>query len=716
MNYFSPYLLALIFVNQLLFAQNITPYTAATASDSLGNTLPWAWLGGYATPHCQAFHLDNDAWCDLIVFDRATRRITTYLNKGIADSVAYQYAPQYEALFPPIEGWVLAVDYNCDGQEDLFTPNSGNIVVYDVIRNGDSFVAQPSYVSLAYWNPFFGLITADPVSMPAIVDIDQDGDIDILSLVEEGYRTAFFKNTAIEQGLGCDTLVFDYAQKCWGEFIELNANTIELFADCQQLAPDRHGSTAITAIDPNNDGVHDLLLSDAARNHTIWLHNGGTATTALIDEQMPYFPSYDQSLISEYYMTPAYIDINNDQHKDLVFGAGNGLNPLIKPFEVYLYEASSQQFLHSTTPFLSEQTIDVGMNSQAFFGDYNADQLTDLLVMSGRSRDTDTNTYQSRLWVYQNIATNAAPSYQLVSTDYQQLSSQHQSYWHATWGDTDADTDPDMLIGTQNGSLVCYTNHAAVGSAPLFNTAVDSCYEVQVEYLAKPCLFDIDNDQRLDLFVGNRWGSIAYYHNVGTISQPQFELVTNTFAGISTSIDGNFEGQCSPALWRSWQQRTYLLAGSGLGNVFLFEILSDANQSYSAQLLTDDLLPESSPIYTNIALQALNDYQQLLAVGSFSGGVQLYLIDDYPTNNALVSEPTTALVYPNPATNFIHINNTNYFYKKIIITNLLGEILLHQPIEPQQTWSYAIEHLSAGVYVVKLIDESVFQTAKFIKK
>ena len=87
---------------------------------------PLAYGGGINDGMFSEIDLNDDGIKDLFVFEKdqayKKARFTTYINNGIPNQVNYTYAPQYISHFPEkISDWVILVDYNCDGKEDLLT-------------------------------------------------------------------------------------------------------------------------------------------------------------------------------------------------------------------------------------------------------------------------------------------------------------------------------------------------------------------------------------------------------------------------------------------------------------------------------------------------------------------------------------------------------------------------------------------------------------------
>ncbi|MBK8515497.1 MAG: hypothetical protein IPL55_04170 [Saprospiraceae bacterium] len=56
--------------------------------------------------------------------------------------------------------------------------------------------------------------------MPGVVDVDGDGDIDMISFEADGSYASFYKNLSVEENLGIDSMKFIRQDLCWGKFAE----------------------------------------------------------------------------------------------------------------------------------------------------------------------------------------------------------------------------------------------------------------------------------------------------------------------------------------------------------------------------------------------------------------------------------------------------------------------------------------------------------------
>jgi hypothetical protein len=92
--------------------------------------------GGFNNPQFGMGDLNNDGKKDLIVFEKGSLQIRTFVNYGAAGNPDYRYRPQYEKYFP-VKNGVRAVgsymkieDLNCDNIPDLVTRGSGGFSIY----------------------------------------------------------------------------------------------------------------------------------------------------------------------------------------------------------------------------------------------------------------------------------------------------------------------------------------------------------------------------------------------------------------------------------------------------------------------------------------------------------------------------------------------------------------------------------------------------------
>src|SRR5687767_15021182 len=137
------------------FSQNLVFHTSDYPKflNSSGDTLLNAYVGGLESPQFSAIDLNKDGKKDLFVFDRS------------------------------------------DGKEDIFTGGYGGIMVYKNTTTSSSPLSFSIITTLLLDKDGLNIYTSN-VAIPAISDIDKDGDIDILAFGILGGYVEFSRNEA----------------------------------------------------------------------------------------------------------------------------------------------------------------------------------------------------------------------------------------------------------------------------------------------------------------------------------------------------------------------------------------------------------------------------------------------------------------------------------------------------------------------------------------
>ncbi|TKJ40996.1 hypothetical protein CEE37_04850 [candidate division LCP-89 bacterium B3_LCP] len=101
---------------------------------------------------------------------------------------------------------------------------------------------------------------------------------------------------------------------------------------------------------------------------------------------------------------------------------------------------------------------------------------------------------------------------------------------HLDFPDIDDDDDFDLIIGDNTGVLWYYQN---IGTSESFDFefVTSNMSSIDVGDAASPCFIDLDNDNDLDLTIGNSEGEIWYYCNEGSSQQYEFTLISSNWLG-----------------------------------------------------------------------------------------------------------------------------------------------------------------------------------------
>ena len=158
-----------------------------------------------------------------------------FVYKGPAGQANYEIDWSVIDSFPRPPLWVQLRDFNGDGIEDMFasTVELGiqGIDVYRGVDLGDKLGFRRMSFDIGSFDVLYIEVGGGFTPMysawtdvPAIEDVDGDGDLDILTFEPGGAFLSYYRNLALEQELGLDTLVYDWDDICWGKFRENDFN------------------------------------------------------------------------------------------------------------------------------------------------------------------------------------------------------------------------------------------------------------------------------------------------------------------------------------------------------------------------------------------------------------------------------------------------------------------------------------------------------------
>jgi hypothetical protein len=690
-------------------------------------SLLYPWAGGINFAQISDIDLNQDGIMDLFVFDRAGNKITTYLNGGTPNQVDYTLAPQYVKQFPKIHDWAILRDYNCDGKMDIFTsaatsPTPGIAVWKNIstLATGLQFqlVANPIQTDITpNSTDTIRTLFVTSVDIPAIRDIDHDGDLDILTYDGSGVRVEYHRNMSMETWGVCDTIVYQLESQCWGEFTEhtLNASlTLNVPCPPVPITPDEysdhsthhnlHNGSCLECINTDGDNDQDLLIGDISFQRMTFARNGGDSAYAQVDYADPYFPNYNDTVNMFLFNCGFHVDIDNDGIKDLLV-CPNAANSSENTLSVWYYHNiganDSAVFSFIKKNFLQDEMIEVGEGAFPRFFDYDNDGDQDLFI--GNYGYFRTINYASKIALFKNIGTTNFPNYRLQTDDFANLFANSTGIIEPipAFGDLDGDGDEDMMIGMADGKLDYFRKDP--GPADNFVLVASNYLGIDVGNAAAPQLVDVDRDGLLDLVIGKASGLVSYYRNTGTSTVPNFTLVSAFFGGVQVEFPGFSTGYSVPYLWDDGGNYV-LLVGSERGWLNRYDnidgnLTGNFTRTDSMYVSTVEGL-RIAPWMADIDNDTLPD----LIIGNYAGGASIFmgtLINGIHEN---VVEQTFFEVYPNPAQNNFTLTNSlapKELPAQLVITNLEGQVILKKEITAANE-QIDVSGFSAGVYVCTL--------------
>lgn len=664
------------------------------------------WVGGVNACQFGRMDLDGDEKKDLLVFDRHGNRLLCYLNKGSQGEINYEYTTNYDTSFPRLNGWAVFADYDGDGREDIFTYSRGwaGIKVYrNVSMSGTlefELVVTPYLTS---WQGGGEVnILATDADYPAIVDLDGDGDLDILTFGVMGNFIEKHLNLSMEHFGHRDSLVFERTELCWGHVAESEENN-EMYLDtCPygygvSVEKDnfRHRGATVTVRDLNGDGLLDLLLADVDYPGLTLLINGGDTENALMVSQTAQFPpSFPVDLPSM--PVPFFTDINNDGLDDLLVSPFDP-NPMASKGKeslwLYLNHGTNEvpDFQLYTKSFLQETMLDFGIGAYPTMVDWDGDRLVDIVVGT-----IDGNRL---LWLH-NVGTQTAPAYHVEDfpLDFGTMTGLVPTFY-----DLDGDGRKELLVGTAEGRLMLYDHDG---------TLLDGDYLQYDKAWSAPCFYDVDKDGVVDLVVGNATGKLSFYHNLGQVGllPPRAARGPNDeWGGVDVrDYNTSFYGYSVPALFRLGGE-TLLAVGSESGKVFLFDgVSADGDALFGevperwAELC--EAMPATFGMRSAATLSDLDcDGQLEVVVGNFAGGLQLFNAE-ITVNNLGISEhhdDFNVEIFPNPVSSEIHIISNEDDIKTMMVADLYGRRRVEQFVDSKEA-TLEVSSLPSGVYLLVL--------------
>ncbi|MDX5321968.1 MAG: T9SS type A sorting domain-containing protein, partial [Bacteroidota bacterium] len=587
------------------------------------------------------------------------------------------------------------------------------------------------------------------LDVPAIDDIDGDGDLDILAFGVLGGYVQYYRNERIEKNLDCDALNFNFIDFCWGSFVEAGfTNEIILGDNCwgwKYYKNAVHQGSTILTFDGDEDGDMEMLIGDVDYPDFKYLINGRKENNWPWDTITGFTTHYPQNNAKGVYIDkfPAafYLDINNDGIKDLI-ASSNEANAASNLGQIWWYQNKGKNnnpnFEFRDSSLLQDQTIDFGSQTYPSLFDFDGDGDLDLIV-SNRGNFRDTKNTNDRLALFENVGTSSKAIFKFKEGNYLNLSDDSLNGVYPCFADLTDDGLPDLLIGQLNGRIRYYVNTGSA-SQPSFSLQNDQLGGIDVGVSAAPHCYDLDDDGLLDLIIGSSNGMLKYFRNTGTKSSPVFASTPTldsmgrvqvsdfyynytNFGPNGEPIDSvktfEYEGHSTPwVVDMDNDGKDELVVGSKSGKLFIFNLdknnLTDSfshweeyfHQPFTKKGDIADLGGRISPAIFDASGDGFPD----VILGNGRGGL-LYLsservAEDTMTSLSPIAPSLSVVMYPNPSNGSIKLRQSTALglNLEVEIRDVLGRLVY------QGTWDtqaesvkfISLNELKNGSYYVVL--------------
>ena len=459
------------------------------------------WAGGFNSVQFFQMDLDEDGKQDLVVFDRSAQHLKTFLRNAYG---GFTYVPGYQKRFPLIENWMNLLDYDGDGDKDLFTSTPGGIQVYPNV--GNNFPKSLGTLKSTGLNGLINIYVSAS-DIPAFADIDGDGDVDVLAFESAGHFITYYENIG--------DLKFTTKSMNWGNFSLNDCQDItfglvpESVLSTQSTSAVQHAGNTLALWDPDKNGIYDLLIGHVGCPGFIFMRNEGTRAKPLFRSADANFPSGSPHVVPSLASGSA-IDLDGDGALDLLASSNlPDVNPALETASYYHSETG--QLVLKTKAFLQEEMIDVGDYASPVFYDVEGDGDLDLLIGS------------HSVTLYENVN----GTLNLKSRDFLPITGANNIQLQALNG--------HLMLYYSVGSLSKYREYSAGQLQEEKSLSVVSLRET-------PRLYDVNQDGSLELVVLDYLGGTRVY-DWSDLSKPYQRLET-LFRGIAYADitgDGNFE-------------------------------------------------------------------------------------------------------------------------------------------------------------------------------
>lgn len=451
--------------------------------------------GGLVQPRMGLRDINGDGLPDLLTLN-PDNRLRYYVNIG-----GFQFRREFPSPYDgaPVRSWFRLADINADGADDLFTAGAlSEVLIY---RNSGTTAAPVFPATPDTLRRGDTTIFTQQETVPSLVDIDGDGDLDLFSGNIEG-SISFYRNIGTPQAPR-----FTFVTGTFEDILVISSGGVpgKNGRPGRQLL-ERHGASVLDFADLDRDGDLDILFGDFFTDKLLFFRNTGTPTVPSfgMNRLDTAFRPNGDVVSSTGFNQPASGDLDGDGDLDVLVSA---LYPLAPDQPIVLYENTS-----GTAPGMpAMRRRSIELTGEIDAGTYSAPAFISDAARNGVLVGSSDGTL-----LYFSIATENNRTVWRQQGRFPTMLNLFQSV--PTAGDLDGDGTAEILIGDANDGRVRLFRFQG-------NTLVNAPWQLdtfRVNQYAAPQLVDLDRDGDLDLFVGAGNGQFVYFENTGSPTSPLF--------------------------------------------------------------------------------------------------------------------------------------------------------------------------------------------------
>jgi hypothetical protein len=710
-----------------------------------GNLLSNPWSGSYNSGQFWPCDLNNDGEDDLLVFDKTSDRVLTYLASVENGNPVWKHNSDYEDLIPQMDSWMASADFNCDGKMDLFTQTSLGIKVFKNISIGPGPVGFTLEMDGVFSQGLSGQVNVqvNNYGAPSFTDVDNDGDLDILNFDFSGNTVEYHKNLSIENTGNCsgfilkkDTCVFGrFATKPVCGQIKLNTTCFGLRPPPGQgtdpIARIQHLGSQLCALDLDADGDKDLLVGDLGCPLLNRLTNGGSPNAAIMVSADTLFPNPTHYIKLPFFPSAYHLDLNFDGNKDLMVSPtyfsnvseGYAINGAEGSHFYRNQSSGTPDFQWVGKDFFQNQNIDVGEESTPAFADADGDGDLDLWI--GNLGLKNGNLVQGKIAFFRNTGNAHFPSFAWETDDYLNLSSLLRKRVRPIFQDFNGDGALDFGWISAKGTisptipdstrLFVLLNQNPVGQPLSFGPISQAIrYPFSFDLYDSPVWIDVDGDNIKDMLLGKyNNGRIHFWKITSSWPNLQFQLVNSNFGNVARYP---FANNSNLAIADVDQNGTQDLAvGDFSGNLKWFKSFLQnpgntfpADSTWYQNTVLSQRLSRQWGRFMVPALADLNgDGFPEMALGNMGGGLCLFVNRLGPNGVSKTVSLPKWQIYPNPLSENGQLYWLGSWPEKVSLFSTQGKCLrIWEKSELDSEKPLEIKGFPKGLYFISFSGEN----------